>query len=222
MIKTIKINNVKRGEDKMRKHIIKFITTMLFFSTLIVNNSIVHAGPAPQLTDLQIIAVTSDGNNYEWEDIYFNQNWASKPLEGNTAYFAIYVEGTELSGTLRIYSGGQDITKYTTEPLPPDYLSGPDRIVYGKIVYKEIPFGYLNGSINVEARNYYPPNRTFYDYLNFDLIPTGSLINTQTSSVSYDNKEVHVLSEEILKQLTDNLVKKAEEDKKATESREEE
>lgn len=64
----------------------------------------------PPLTDLQIIGITSDGNDNEWEIISPNQLSAITPLKGRNIRIAIYVEGTERPGFLRIYNGGRDIT----------------------------------------------------------------------------------------------------------------
>ncbi|PAD82054.1 hypothetical protein CHH57_16750 [Niallia circulans] len=125
------------------------------------------AGPATPLTNLQIIGITSDGNDFLWEDIEFNQLSASIPLKGEYVYLAIYVEGTERQGWLRINSGGTDITAQTIKALPDEPLVGSDNIVYGWIKYYEIPKNLLSsGAINISALNYYD-NTTFYDNISF-------------------------------------------------------
>lgn len=48
------------------------------------------AAPAPALTQIRIIGVTSDGQNYQWENIGPNQISASKPMKGTTGYLAVY------------------------------------------------------------------------------------------------------------------------------------
>ncbi|WP_203362468.1 DUF4879 domain-containing protein [Bacillus sp. REN10] len=128
------------------------------------------AGPAPALTDLQIIGITSDGNNFVWEDIHPYQMAAKKPLNGSEVRIAVYYKGTESYGGSRIYSDGVDITSQTSKAANDDLLSGADRIVYGYIKYYKIPIELLSsGGITVSAKNYYPPNKVFNDRLSFTI-----------------------------------------------------
>jgi Domain of unknown function (DUF4879) len=128
------------------------------------------AASAPPLTDLQIIGITSDGNDNEWEIISPNQLSAITPLKGRNIRIAIYVEGTERPGFLRIYNGGRDITSQTRKPLADEPLSGSDKIVYGWIKYYEIPMRLLTTeSISISALDYFS-NKTLYDHINFTIV----------------------------------------------------
>lgn len=111
--------------------ILKFF--MLTIAAVVISLCLTYekasAGPAPQLTDLQIVGITSDGNHFNWEYISRNQLIARNTLKGDYAYISIYVEGTVRTGYLRIHSGGVDITPQTTRPINDDKLVGADNIV---------------------------------------------------------------------------------------------
>lgn len=106
----------------------------------------------------------------EWEIISPNQLSAITPLKGRNIRIAIYVEGTEHPGFLRIYNGGRDITSQTRKPLADEPLSGSDKIVYGWIKYYEIPMRLLTTeSISISALDYFS-NKTLYDHINFTIV----------------------------------------------------
>ncbi|ABO68147.1 MULTISPECIES: DUF4879 domain-containing protein [Geobacillus] len=147
------------------KKVFGFLFAIAFVFTL--NHNEAKAAPAPPLTDLQIIGVTSDGANYKWEYISFDQTSASYPMSGETGYIAVYVEGTELYGWFRIYNKGQDITSIAKEIIDMrEPVTDSSGMVIGWIKYYEIPLDKVeSGQFTVSARDYYPPNNTFYDNL---------------------------------------------------------
>ncbi|BBU41352.1 MAG: hypothetical protein C6W58_05960 [Bacillaceae bacterium] len=101
---------------------------------------------------------------------FTNQLSAITPLKGRNIRIAIYVEGTERPGFLRIYNGGRDITSQTRKPLADEPLSGSDKIVYGWIKYYEIPMRLLTTeSISISALDYFS-NKTLYDHINFTIV----------------------------------------------------
>ncbi|WP_203362787.1 DUF4879 domain-containing protein [Bacillus sp. REN10] len=128
------------------------------------------AGPAPRLTDVQIVGITSDGNDFVMEKLTRYQRHAEKPLKGETVRIAIYEEGTVRNGFLRIKSGGEDITHKTKELYKlTDYLVGRDRIVYGYIKYYDIPMSLVgSGTIEITGLDYASSN-TYSDYIYFKI-----------------------------------------------------
>lgn len=145
-----------------------FFKTLLIFIVILSFSLPVAAAPAPPLTDVQIVGVTSDGNNYEWENISRNQLIANVPLSGTEAVFKIYVEGTDLLKRPAVYLNGENITSSSYRKFADEYLSGPDRIVYGKYQYYAVPLDVLGdgGRVYVEYTNYYAPRYRIGDGLN--------------------------------------------------------
>ncbi|WP_286883130.1 hypothetical protein [Aneurinibacillus sp. UBA3580] len=164
------------------------------------------------------MGVTSDGANYEWEYVD-NKLSLDKPLTGEVGYFAIYVEGTEQFGSFSIFNNGVDVTNKFVE-VDREYLSGSDRIVYGKILYMGF---YLNdvssGTFTALARDYYPPNNQFYDNLfGVEIIPstytTGDTFTVSTHSLNKSEitsvPPIH-LTEEKIKELEEKAKKEKQE-----------
>lgn len=129
------------------------------------------AAPAPELTNIQIIGVTSDESDYVWENIDFYQQSANTPMGGENGYLAIYIEGTIQQGTFKIHNGGTDITSLTFEALPDEYVTDSAGYVIGKIKYVGFPLSAVStGRFNVSANNYYPPNNTMYENLFVEVV----------------------------------------------------
>lgn len=123
-----------------------------------------YANPAPPLTNLQIIGVTSDGENGIWEEIEFNQQVANIPLSGTTGYLAVYVQGTIWENDPLVYKSGERLQ--TTNPIPSDWVIDSSGRVIGEIVYYEFELsGLTSGRFTVSASDYYPPHQTRYDHL---------------------------------------------------------
>ncbi|GLY12195.1 DUF4879 domain-containing protein [Pseudobacillus badius] len=135
-----------------------------------VTSSESSAGPAPRLTDVQIVGITSDGNDFVMEKLTRDQRLAEKPLKGETVRIAIYEKGTVRKGFLRIKNGEEDIT-HKTKALHEltDYLVDKDRIVYGYIKYYDIPVSLVNsGTIEITGLDY-ASNNTYSDYIHFKI-----------------------------------------------------
>lgn len=124
----------------------------------------VSAQPAPPLTNVQIIGVTSDGEGYVWENIAFAQTVASVPLSGTTGYLAIYVEGTQLGSFPAIRNGGTVIP--TFQALPDDFVTDSSGMVVGAIQYRGFDLADVStGQFSATSINYYPPNQSITDFL---------------------------------------------------------
>lgn len=143
----------------MKKIVILLIITMLVFPV------VVNAQPAPPLTDIQFLAVTSDGNNYEWE--YVLDKWSPDlPLYGDQGYFAIFIEGYYNQNTLRLYNYGNDITYLTYHALPREPLTDSGGIIWGYIVYLGFPLDNVNsGNFTIQAMSLVHPYNTLSDTL---------------------------------------------------------
>ena len=123
------------------------------------------AGPAAPLTDVQFYAVTSDGNNYNWENIY-NKISPTISLTGTEGVFAIYLEGYEDPYSFRIYNNGFDITSKTYEPIPPTYYTDSYSVVYAKMVYKAFKLSDVStGNFTVKATSLTYPFTTWSDQM---------------------------------------------------------
>ncbi|MGK4008599.1 DUF4879 domain-containing protein [Sorangium sp. So ce1036] len=122
------------------------------------------AQPAPPLSDVQILGVTSDGAGYIWDEISFTQTTASMPLTGTTGYIAIYVQGTQLGSFPAIRNGGNVIT--TTQALPIQYVENSMGYIIGAIHYRQFDLADVTtGQFSATAINYYPPNQSITDFL---------------------------------------------------------
>ncbi|GGE40896.1 hypothetical protein GCM10011391_19590 [Pullulanibacillus camelliae] len=150
----------------MKRIVVSFIAILLALPVVFTISEKAHAAPAPELTNLQVIGVTSDGVNGEWENIDFNQQSANIPMSGQNGYIAVYIEGTVQNGTFQVYDNGNNITSRTFQALPDDYVTNANNIVIGTIKYIGVPLSEVtSGIFNVTANNYYPPNNTLYDNL---------------------------------------------------------
>lgn len=151
----------------MKKRFLVFLTP-LFILALVFCESSALAAPAPRLTNIQFIGITSDGNHNIMEKIDKGQITSKRPLKGSKLRVAVYVEGTEKTYSLRFYTkGGVDVTKQGEEFKPTQYLSGPNRIIYGKIVYMEFPLGLFSANIIVSAEDWAPPHQKKTAFLGF-------------------------------------------------------
>lgn len=146
--------------------------------------SFILAQPAPPLTYINVLAITSDGDNYVWyypESEYGSTGYTAS---GSEVVLAIYVEGYTLSSSPRVYIDGVDITNEIEEPLPKDYLSGPDNIIYGYISYKSIPLDYFakenTGTVTVFARDIHNPSVTRSATRTFNIDWNGNQMEAET------------------------------------------
>lgn len=143
------------------------LLSLIFAITLVLTlfATPAFAGPAAPLTDVQFYAVTSDGNNYNWEIIY-NEMSPTIPLTGTEGVFAIYLEGYENPSSFRIYNNGIDITSKTYEPIPPDYYTDSYSVVYAKMVYKAFNLSDVStGNFTVQATSINYPFITWSDQM---------------------------------------------------------
>jgi hypothetical protein len=136
------------------------------------------AQPAPPLTDLQFVGITSDGDDYEWYDVPDNQTNIDYTASGSEVVVAIYVEGTTRGSSPWMRFRGENIHPQTYERYPREYLSGPDRIIYGHIRYVAIPIEAVadnetgtSGMVTAQAMDYYAPLTYLYAQLNFHIEP---------------------------------------------------
>ncbi|AUJ61091.1 DUF4879 domain-containing protein [Bacillus sp. JK74] len=101
------------------------------------------AAPAPALTQIRIIGVTSDGQNYQWENIGPNQISASKPMKGTTGYLAVYFQGYPNNNSIQAFNNGTNITNLTSKALEDEYTKNGN-IVTGYIKYYSVPLSYVS------------------------------------------------------------------------------
>lgn len=116
-----------------------FLILIGLMLTLFISPSAIFAQPAPSLSYINIAAITSDGDNYQWhypEQEYLSTGYTAR---GNEVVIAIYVEGYTSSSSPRVSVDGVDITNDIEEPHPKEYLTGPGNLVYGYIAYKAVP-----------------------------------------------------------------------------------
>lgn len=144
----------------------KWLIPVFALALLMIPLASAEAQPAPPLTNLQFIGITSDGNNYVWEELAFNQTIASIPLTGTTGYIAVYAEGTiRTPPNFPILRQSGTIIP-TSEALPNDYVTGPGGIVIGTIYYRSFDLNDVNtGNLSISAQNYNPPYQTYTDFL---------------------------------------------------------
>ncbi len=67
-------------------------------AVLLTMLTLAHAQPAQGLSNVQIIAVTSAGANYEWEFISPYQYAANIPFSGDECVIAVDLIGMQLGG----------------------------------------------------------------------------------------------------------------------------
>lgn len=138
-----------------------FIVLIGLVSTLFITTSTTFAQQAPSLSYLNIAAITSDGDNYQWhypESEYLSTGYTAS---GNEVILAIYVEGYIQPNSLRLYVDDVDITNDTYEPLPREDIVGPGNLVYGSIYYKAISLDHFEnkniGVVTLFARDIHNP-----------------------------------------------------------------
>ncbi|MFP7170890.1 DUF4879 domain-containing protein [Terribacillus sp. 7520-G] len=130
----------------MKKIIALFLLISLVVAPLFFKDS-ASAATAPRLTEVRVVAITSDGNDFVWENIPSNSLKASKPLKGDTLYLKVLFMGYP-KGYL-INSGGVNIYPSTTR-YDTDYIVGRDRIVKGYYYYLKIPMDKLpTNTVNI-------------------------------------------------------------------------
>ncbi len=98
------------------------------------------AGPAPRLTDVQIVGITSDGNNGVWENIEHGQLKAKTPLKGENMYLKVRFMGYDKD--FLAFSGETPI-KRSAKIYDIDVIAGSNRIVVGRYYYIKIPISAL-------------------------------------------------------------------------------
>ncbi|SEO75331.1 hypothetical protein SAMN04488134_11251 [Amphibacillus marinus] len=128
----------------MRTKKISVISVLIgLVATLFILPNVTFAQEAPPLTYLNIAAITSDGDNYQWhypESEFLNTGYTAS---GNEVILAIYIEGFILRNSLRVFVDDVDITNEIYEPLPREDILGPGNLVTGFIYYKAIPLSYF-------------------------------------------------------------------------------
>jgi hypothetical protein len=129
-----------RGAKCMRKSIMLVILLCLF--TLVT--SIVHAGPAPNLSNVQITHVGAD--NTGWITA---REIPTTTLYGQNIYVAVRFVGYPNPNRIFLYQNGSMIpTDQITEPFGREGIGNP----YTGWVYQfKIPISYGNGTIAVQA-----------------------------------------------------------------------
>lgn len=130
--------------------------SLVLLSALFIFPSAASAAPAPPLTGISVVGITSDGNDYIWS----NPN-----LSGTTGYLAIYCEGTIWAPNYPIIQQGGSIIP-TTQALANDYVTDSAGNVIGTIYYRAFDLNDVtNGSLAVSAQDYYTPHRTFTTFI---------------------------------------------------------
>ena len=128
------------------------------------------AATAPRLTKVRVVAITSDGNNFVWENIPANSLKASNPLKGDTLYLKVLFMGypngyLASSGGVNIYP---HVTRYDT-----DYIEGPDRLVYGFYYYLKVPMDKLPvNTVNITGIDHLLHNQVSAMPISFDRVST--------------------------------------------------
>lgn len=141
----------------------KVLAVFMLLALLIVPN-MAFAAPAPALTNVQIIGVTSDGRNYVWDNIAYSVTSTHYPMSGTTGVLAIYCVGTILGSTPAVYNNGQVVSTYSARDNT--YVSDSSGKVIGTVYYRAFNLSDVtSGDFTASAMNYYPPNQTFYDHL---------------------------------------------------------
>jgi hypothetical protein len=142
--------------------------SLVFILIFLMIPGMASASPAPALTNVQIIAVTSTGQNYVWDNIAFNDTSAHTPMSGDTGVLAIYCAGTILGSFPAVYSNGDLVTTYSARDS--SFVTDSSGNVVGTIYYRAFDLSDVtSGDFAASASNYYPPNQTYTDHLNIDV-----------------------------------------------------
>ncbi|MBY8913383.1 YolA family protein [Bacillus sp. YC2] len=124
----------------MKKRIVMMFaaaaTVLVLVSGILTQSA--SAAPAPALTQIRIVGVTSDGQNYQWENIGANQISASIPMKGTTGYLAVYFQGYPNNNTIQAFNNGTNITSFTSKALEDEYTKNGN-IITGFIKYYSVP-----------------------------------------------------------------------------------
>lgn len=118
-------------------------------SSLFISSSTTFAQKAPSLSYINVEAITSDGDNFQWHYPESEYSSTGYTASGSEVILAIRIEGYILPNSLRIYVDDVNITNDTYEPLPREDIIGPGNLVYGYIYYKAIPLEFLKMKISV-------------------------------------------------------------------------
>lgn len=110
---------------------------MLLVITPIFNTNSVSAASAPRLTEVRVVAITSDGNDFVWENIASNQLKANNPLEGETLYLKVLFMG--YPKTFLASSGGENLYPHVTKYDSVALEDRRTRIAYGFYYYLKVP-----------------------------------------------------------------------------------
>ncbi|WP_121641020.1 MULTISPECIES: DUF4879 domain-containing protein [Virgibacillus] len=122
------------------KKISALVLVLSFVIMPIFMDGSADAAPAPRLTKVRIVAVTSDGNDYVWENIAPNQLKAEKPLKGEMLHLKVLFMGYPKTYLAR--SGGVNIYPHMKR-YDTDYIEGRDRLIYGYYYYLKVPMSKL-------------------------------------------------------------------------------
>ncbi|MES9712518.1 DUF4879 domain-containing protein [Bacillus velezensis] len=117
-----------------------------------INTSKAEAVEATPLYSLQILSVTSDGNDFVWEPITSSKPNATNVLKGDKLHIKVrfmgYTNSTAIKakdGRNLLYKGEANIYKY-------DPILGQNKVVIGWDKYIEIPMNELpSNEIQVEG-----------------------------------------------------------------------
>ncbi|WP_342437539.1 DUF4879 domain-containing protein [Paenibacillus sp. FSL L8-0436] len=144
----------------IKKWIVSLMVLALFMIPVAAS-----AAPAPALTNLQYTGITSDGNNFIWENISPNQTVANVTLTGTKGYISVYAQGTMQAPNYPVLRQNGSMIP-TTQSAPNQFITGPGNIVVGTVYYRSFDLNDVHtGNISVTANNFLPPNRTFTDTL---------------------------------------------------------
>ncbi len=173
-----------------------FIVLIGLVSTLLISSGTASAQQAPSLSYINVAAITSDGDGYEWhypESEYLSTGYTAS---GTEVVLAIYVEGYTIPSSPRVYVDNVDITDDIYEPLPREAILGPGNLVYGHIYYKAIPLDYFEnkniGVVTLFARDIHDPiNVTRSVTRNFNIDWNTNYINPINSSNSLDGIDIN-------------------------------
>lgn len=145
----------------MKTKKLSVLILLIGLSTLFTFSGTVSAQPAPSLSYINVAAITSDGDDYQWhypESEFLSTGYTAS---GTEVVLAIYVEGYTLPSSPRVYVDDIDITDDIYEPLPREDVLGPGNLVYGHIYYKAISLDYFEneniGAVRLFARDIHDP-----------------------------------------------------------------
>lgn len=148
----------------------KFLCSLLLVLSVAVpilfsNVSKSEAATAPQLTKVQITAITSNGNNMVWENIAINQLKANSSLKGDTLYLKVRFTGYD-KGFLA-NSNGVNVYPYVSKYQSIPITSG--NIVVGWDYYFSVPMNSLpSNTIQISGINHLLGNIVYGNPISFN------------------------------------------------------